>query len=174
MNVWIMNLRDNRDVRTEESNKIKFDFCKTNGIVGLGWVGYDESSNDNAFLLANKYIDEFEIGDLVWTKNDNNEYYLCRITDKAVKTDDKEKNNNDIGKFCSCRYIPISALPEGIENKELIARHTIERANESVSNITEAFFISKYIENDDLTTHNTSENKSFFTVKNIKIMLKIM
>lgn len=170
MNVWIMNLRDNREVKTEESNRMKFDFCKKKGIIGIGWVGYDESSNDNAYLLANKYIDEFEIGDLVWTKDYNNEYYLCKITSKSDITDDKEMHDNDISKFCECEYTPVVSLPEGIENKDLIARHTIEKGNEAVSNTTEAFFNSDYTENNVLAIHNTSEKKSFFTGKNIKVI----
>ena len=171
MNIWIMNLKDNRDAKDNGTNITKFDFCKANSIVGIGWVGYDESSNDAGYLLANKYIDEFEIGDLVWTKSDYDEYYLCKIESKAVKTDDEKYNNNDISKFCKCKYIPIDSFPDGIEKQELVARRTIERANESISDITESYFNLLY-ENADKKTSDSDSKKRFFSIKNT-IMLSV-
>lgn len=138
--VWIMNLKDNREVIPEDLDKSKFEFCKGQDIVGIGWAGMDaESTEDVAFSQASRAIYSFEPGDLVWVKDPASGcHYLCKIKEKAVKTDDPCKNKHDIGTYCSCDYAPVSVLPEGIEEQDLIARHTIERANETVTEKTVA------------------------------------
>ena len=169
MNIWIMNLKDNRAIKTKNSDKAKFDYCKANNIVGIGWVGSDaESSDDMGFLLANKYIDGFEIGDLVWTKNEQDEYYLCKIKSKAVKTDDEEINNNDISKYCKCEYIPVNSLPDGMDKQGITARHTIEKANDSVSNLTLSYF--NCIDTEIINKQVSVNKKHFFKSVKAKII----
>ncbi len=149
VNVWIMNLKDNRDEKPASLNQSKFDFCKNKGIVGIGWANIDPlNTQDTAFLQANKAIESFEIGDLVWVKNPNSEtanqeQYLCRITSKAVSTGDEIMNSYDIGKYCKCEYLLVSELPDTLKFQKLTAVHTIERANELCKNETVSFYNSK-------------------------------
>lgn len=143
MNVWIMNLKDNREEKPADLSQSKFEFCKEKGIVGIGWAKPEiENAGDVAFSQAENAIDSFEIGDLVWVKNpsaenDAEKHYVCKITEKAVKTDDDTMNKYDIGKYCACEYIPVQSLPEELESERLIAVHTIEKANETITEKTQ-------------------------------------
>lgn len=143
MNVWIMNLKDNREEKPADLSQSKFEFCKEKGIVGIGWANPEfENAGDVAFSQAENAIDSFEIGDLVWVKNpsaenDAEKHYICKITEKAVKTDDDTMNKYDIGKYCACEYIPVQNLPEELESERLIAVHTIEKANETITEKTQ-------------------------------------
>lgn len=144
MNVWIMNLKDNREEKPADLSQSKFEFCKEKGIVGIGWANPEfENAGDVAFSQAENAIDSFEIGDLVWVKNpsaenDAEKHYICKITEKAVKTDDDTMNKYDIGKYCACEYIPVQSLPEELESERLIAVHTIEKANETITEKTQS------------------------------------
>lgn len=146
MNVWIMNLLDNRseEDKPKDLQKSKFQFCKERGIIGIGWVGYDpEDSEDIGFLRANNAISAFKKDDLVWIKNpDSNEYYICRVTGEVLAAHGTELNRHDIGKFCPCDFIGVGteeSLPQGILKEDLISRATISKANSTVSEITQAY-----------------------------------
>lgn len=146
MNVWIMNLLDNRseEDKPKDLQKSKFQFCKERGIIGIGWVGYDpEDSEDIGFLRANNAISAFKKDDLVWIKNpDSNEYYICRVTGEVLVAHGTELNRHDIGKFCPCDFIGVGteeSLPQGILKEDLISRATISKANSTVSEITQAY-----------------------------------
>lgn len=143
MNVWLMNLRDNRDNPVRDLDMTKFEFCKSKGILGIGWVGYDESSDDSAFLLANNYLNSFAVGDLVWTKDPENKViYLCKVN-SHVQSTDTAFNKYDISKYCKCDYIEIGSadnLPEGISKENLISRRTITKANNRIANATVEFY----------------------------------
>lgn len=153
VNVWIMNLKDKRNIKPEGLTQSKFDFCKSCGIVGIGWANSNPyNSQEAAFLQANNAIDAFEVGDLIWVRNPNaantvQELYLCRITSKAVATNDITMNSYDIGKYCKCDYLQILELPEALKFQRLTAIHTIEIANELCKNETLSFYNSLSINN---------------------------
>ena len=146
MNVWIMNLLDNRaeEDKPKDLQKSKFQFCKERGIIGIGWVGSDpENSEDIGFLRAHNAISAFRKGDLVWTKDpDSKEYYICRVTGEALSASGAELNQHDISKFCPCEFIAVGEeekLPSGILKDDLISRTAISKANSTVSEITQAY-----------------------------------
>lgn len=148
MNVWLMNLKDNRDNAEVDGTEKKFDICKSKGILGIGWVS-DKSKEEekNAYQNANSAIDDFEIGDLVWVRNTaakdgEPNRYICKITATAVTTNDTEFNNSDISQFCCAEFYPIENIPDGISDQELVSRRTISKANENVSTITEQYMDS--------------------------------
>ncbi len=144
MNVWLMNLKDNRDEANKPSDltKSKFQFCLEHKIVGIGWV--DQEPDNAAFARAQNALSEFEAGDLVWVRDPNTqEYYLCRITASAVSTQDEEWNRQDIGQYCACEFFRVGAaesLPEEIARESLISRSTISRADDLLSEQTKTFF----------------------------------
>lgn len=149
MNVWIMNLKDNRANSTAADTKKKFDICKSKGILGIGWAS-DKSKEEekNAYQNANSAIDNLEIGDLVWVRNTTAEEgesnrYICRITATAVTTTDAELNSLDIGKFCNAEFYPAENIPDGISENDLVLISTIRRANENVSAITQQYINSR-------------------------------
>ena len=146
MNVWIMNLLDNRaeEDKPKVLLKSKFQFCKERGIIGIGWVGYDLSEAENiGFLRAHNAISAFRKDDLVWTKDpDSKEYYICRVMGQAVSTQDTELNQYDIGWFCPCEFIAVGTedkLPSEILKEELISRTAISKANPTIAEITQAY-----------------------------------
>lgn len=146
MNVWIMNLLDNRaeEDKPKDLQKSKFQFCKERGIIGIGWVGSDpENSEDIGFLRAYNAISAFRKDDLVWTKDpDSKEYYICRVTGEALSASGAELNQHDISKFCPCEFIAVGEeekLPSGILKDDLISRTAISKANSTVSEITQAY-----------------------------------
>lgn len=146
MNVWLMNLKDNRDNAEVDGTEKKFDICKSKGILGIGWVS-DKSKEEekNAYQNANSAIDDFEIGDLVWVRNTaakdgEPNRYICKITATAVTTTDAELNSLDIGKFCQAEFHPVESIPDGISENALVSISTIRRANEDIANATVSFF----------------------------------
>lgn len=150
MNVWVMNLLDNRseENKPEDLQQSKFQFCKEKGIVGIGWVGCDPiDSKDIGFLRAANAFSDFKKDDLVWTKDpDSKEYYICRVTDEPIAANDAELHRYDISKFCYCEFIAVGTeenLPQGILKEDLISRTTISKINFPVSEITQTY-IAKF------------------------------
>ncbi len=144
MNVWIMNLKDNRDTAAPDGTEKKFSFCKEREILGIGWVGYDpENSGDAAFLKAHSLLNNFCAGDLVWVHNKDKEYYLCRITEKAQHTDDAEFNQNDISEFCRCKFFYVGKdyeLLEGITMDDISSRSAVSPGTQEIKKNTEKYF----------------------------------
>ncbi len=174
MNVWIMNLKDNREESNSKTGDEKFQFCMSQGIVGIGWVGCDpETSEDGAYLRAHMSLNSFEIGDLVWVHNNvTDNYYACSITEKAKKTDEESFNQNDISEYCRCKFIGVGdsqTLPNGITPERLISRATISSAPDDIAIMTEQHFSF-------LKTNNTQSNdnkKGFSGIKEKILKLKI-
>lgn len=144
MNVWLMNLKDNRDEANKppDLTKSKFQFCLEHKILGIGWV--NQEPGNAAFTRAKNAFSEFETGDLIWVKDsDTKEYYLCQITASVVSTQDEEWNRQDIGQYCACNFFRIGAaenLPEEIAPESLISCSTVSRANDLLSEQTKTFF----------------------------------
>lgn len=152
MNVWKMNLKDNRDhcdvpMDLECS---KFDFCKQRDIVGIGWADYSDNEDntltekDYGYEKAKNSISSFENGDLVWVKNpETKEYYLCVIKSQVQYTNEEEFNKNDISMYCECEYKYIGIadkLPNEIKKKDLVSISTVSKVNEQLSKATVLFF----------------------------------
>ena len=147
MQVWIMNLKDNREDgnRPPDLEKSKFRFCLEQGIVGIGWVDEAAQEAENpAFSRAEKALDAIAAGDLVWVRDpETKEYYLCQITAPAVTTREEEWNRQDIGRYCACTFFPVGTaenLPEGITADMLVSRSAISPAGDEASRRTEACF----------------------------------
>ena len=145
MKTWKMNLLDNRsDKRGGISDK--FNFCKEKGIVGIGWVGYDEigfSQDDKeikAFKSAKSKLEQFDVGDLVWVKVPKEpKLWLCHVKSEIIKTDDEEYNENDVGYYCECEYIrdfSSNDLPKKLPYESLTTRSAISSAVDQVNDAT--------------------------------------
>ncbi len=111
MKTWKMNLLDKR-ANTNSKQDDKFNFCKENGIVGIGWSGIEdidlpEDDRDfKEFRSAKSKLDSFEPGDFVWIEvPQKNEMCLCLIKSKVQKAQTEEFFENDIGYYCDCEFI---------------------------------------------------------------------
>ena len=148
MKTWKMNLLDNRSDKRGGIND-KFNFCKEKGIVGIGWVGYEEielSQDDKEFKVfksAKSKLEQFDVGDLVWVKVPKEpKLWLCVVKSKMIKTDDEEYNENDVGYYCECEYIrefssndlPKKVLYESLTTRSAIS-NTVDQITDATNNI---------------------------------------
>ncbi len=173
MNAWIMNLKDNKDEKPNDLTQSKFQLCLEKGILGIGWVGYEDDSDCESFQKAKSALYSFEVGDLVWTKDpDTGKRYLCEVLSKAEKTLDTTYNQYDIGHLCNCKYYAIeniTLLLEGIDIDKPSARHTIEKADETLSSKSQYIFNKYFFKGESKSkskSKNQSENKNNSEKKN--------
>lgn len=144
MNIWCMNLKDNRNKPKQNRDKeLKFRLCRKNSMVAIGWAvdgnvsSWEEYkrladikyANNTAYAAARNGLQNMEPGDLVWICNPvTHEYSLVEITDELPST------INDLKEFDICGYrkgrfylIPDEKLTGALSPRCLSARHTIER-----------------------------------------------
>lgn len=142
MNVWLMNLKDDRNDSNITSGD-KFRFCKKHSVIGIGWADYDENkTNDLGLKKANNAIEQFNRGDLVWVRDiENDVYYICKITHPVKRRKEHEYNFHDLCKCCKCIFFRVGQnLPNDIDRRDLVALSTIQRANEAITCETIKFF----------------------------------
>ena len=99
MNVWYMNLKDNRSIENHNADEeLKFKICIEKSILAIGWgfdaIFYDWSQykaladyyyrDYDGYRTAVKYLSDMQNGDLVWLKNPvTDESYIAQIIDDA-------------------------------------------------------------------------------------------
>ncbi len=139
MNVWKMNLIDNRDIISIRPENEKFEFCKGNNIIGIGWVGYDDNDKlreDSSYHKAKNAFLSINVGDLVWTKNPSTgNYYICKVKSLPEYKGNKYESF-DIGYCCKCEYHFVGTaeqLSDGISEKDLICLSAICGASDALS-----------------------------------------
>ena len=132
MNVWIMNLKDNRNPPDSVKLDRKFQICKLLGILSIGWA--EDTSHDNAFEKAYDGIKNMAIRDLVWTKNPmTKENYLCRITGDFEK-ETGALNREDIGYSIPCEFKKVDDTllsQNGITKEQLFSRSTLQKCHDA-------------------------------------------
>lgn len=163
MNVWIVNLKDNRKEKTNENNRSKFEICKEKSVIAFGWAvdksakTWDEykynvshysdfSKNDiRSFLKAATAFENMKPDDLVWTRDPNTKkYYICKILSDFEPSVFRNLEGCDISVFRNCEYKEIGFLPT-VTNKitwrNLISRPTVRRVlNNTVITETNRLF----------------------------------
>jgi len=109
----------------EADMEITFEYCKKNNILGFGWrVDYNKlrytknwdeyerlakeinHDKDKGWKNATDAIRKIKPGDLIWTRDPNANYYLCRALSKwryEVK-EEANKKNIDIGNIFDCEF----------------------------------------------------------------------
>lgn len=147
MNVYIMNLKDKRTGAVPEDSKNKFKMCLERGILAIGWVEEQSKlSEQKAYSSAKNAIKSFKKDDLVWVRNPyaeegETERYICKVLSDDIQTATcNELNDCDIGEFQIAEFYPVDNIPAGINAWELVSRHTIQSANENVTNKTIEYF----------------------------------
>ena len=80
MNLWLVNLKDNRD-NAEKIIDLKFRICKALGIISVGWYDDDEKNGQT----AKKLLREMKEGDYVWVIHPaNGTYHLAKVIDTSI------------------------------------------------------------------------------------------
>ncbi len=142
MNVWYMNLKDDRGDATNKSSIKKCDYCFQHNIVGIGWAVENEcglfkqikkleehykSNPDEYSKILNTLdiLNEIEVGDLVWTHNlVDGKYYILRISDAKIRVAKNDiSRDNDIGFYlCWDKKVLVddADVPKGIALRQII------------------------------------------------------
>lgn len=165
MNVWCMNLKDNRDEdKRNKDAELKFRLCMEKEIIAIGWVVsevvnswqeyLDKANkarcNQNNFSTGTKALKRMKCGDLVWVKNPvSKEYYLVQITDNSPEPSIyRNLMEFDICAYRRCRYWQVepSFLIGALCRKNLSARRAIERMSMEKRNETIAATLALFEE----------------------------
>lgn len=109
--VYCMNLKDNREGSALASSKIKFDFCLSEQVVGIGWASDKISLSEPAFADAKKYLSALKPGDLVWIKKPGEDlYFIAEILDeKPFSSGDDRYDKHDLGYCRKCRFYRVGS-----------------------------------------------------------------
>lgn len=154
MNIWCMNLKDNRKENKNADKALKFWLCKENDMIAIGWavsenvqtweeykeIADDKFGKDRAYKAAIHNISAMKKDDLVWVKNPvTSERYLAKILDEAPHICNQWKEK-DICANRKVKYYEVkSELPPSL--KRLNARWTIEKIHrDAVVDETKKFF----------------------------------
>ena len=110
-----------------------FDFCKKNNILGIGWrldeknlEKFKEESNfenykklvleqynkDNGLKKVINCYSEIEKDDLIWARDRDNIFYICRVIEKWQYDYKDDNEKNDIYSYFPVEYIKVGTLEE--------------------------------------------------------------
>lgn len=135
-NVYIVNLKDNR-ANHDKNDDIKFETCMRNKIISIGW-GSEKSRENPHFKAAINNLCRMKKGDLVWVRNpkNKNDIRLLKIANDDVCDYMEASKDCFIDDISAARkiedkiiFFPPEELPKGIEKKDIVARHTLEKVH---------------------------------------------
>ena len=110
-----------------------FDFCKKNNILGIGWrldeknlEKFKEESNfenykklvleqynkDNGLKKVINCYSEIEEDDLIWARDRDNIFYICRVTNKWQYSYEHANDVNDIFSYFPVEYVRVGTIEE--------------------------------------------------------------
>ncbi len=125
-----------------------FRHCRENGLLGVGWRVeglantndwdiYEQASNGvHDSIQQPRYIqNNVKLGDLVWTRSPDAQYYLARVTSGWEYWTSREgrENDIDIGNVFRCEFCPvgIDEVPGVIVSSFGARGHSIQRVRSS-------------------------------------------
>lgn len=140
--VYRMHLNPEFNESLKQNDVIRF--CKDKGIIGVGWEDIkvhndykdelklkeacENSKYTNKPFNSLKILSKINVGDMIWTKDkENNTYYLCIVTKTWFETNpDIYYEDMDIKNFVYCNWNNIDErnIPENIL-KSFKSQHTI-------------------------------------------------
>lgn len=151
--VWIMNIKDNRENGENLNSNRKFSMCKGRNIIAIGWANSTLDDGETDFITAYHCLCNMKRGDLVWVKEpETKNQYLCEVLNDNVidlkdEYEDIEKKHtfreSDIASARICEYHNVSDcdILGKINPKQLVVPKTIQRVNdESVIELTKELF----------------------------------
>lgn len=120
--IWRMQLKPSRTRKPNITYQETLEFCKTKGIIGLGWLDFGIAQNEkelsvikelalskegSRYLTGMTNIDrlrEIKVDDLIWTRlpENDSEYYLCKVVslwDERDVSFNDELVDHDVGNY---------------------------------------------------------------------------
>ena len=110
-----------------------FDFCKKNNILGIGWrldeknleklkkennfenykkLVLEQYNKDNGLKKVINCYSEIEEDDLIWARDRDNIFYICRVTDKWQYSYEYANDVNDIFSYFPVEYVKVGTVEE--------------------------------------------------------------
>ena len=156
-----------------------FNFCKDKNILGIGWrldeenlKKFKEESDfknykklileqypkDNGLKKVINCYSEIEEDDLIWARDRDNIFYICRVTDKWKYNYGNDNKVNDIFSYFPVEYVKVGTVEEvpGKVVNSFRANATLQRIHgESIFEMTKKIY-------------NKKQGKSPYEVKEIK------
>ena len=144
-----------------------FDFCKKNNILGIGWrldeknlEKFKEESNfenykklvleqynkDNGLKKVINCYSEIEKDDLIWARDRDNIFYICRVTDKWKYNYENDNEVNDIFSYFPVEYVKVGTVEEvpGKVVNSFTPSSTLQRIHsESIFEMTKKIYNKK-------------------------------
>jgi hypothetical protein len=142
MNIWRINLKS-----ASRNNVNPRQFCLQNNIVGVGWRINEECkkltwneyhleaskiyADKNWKIALNALKNRIKIDDLIWTRDNQNNYYLGRIIGDWKYQSEKENLDADVVNIRDCDWMKIGtvdSVPGKLINSFIPAR-TVQSVN---------------------------------------------
>lgn len=140
--LWKMN------IKTSSSKDVDpFQFCRSNNILGFGWLLKDENGNkitpkdieeceklgrhqynSRGFVASIHAFKEMDVDDLIWTRKDG-QYYLCRVLGKWHYENGEEYCSADVENVVDVEFLEVGTV-ENVPGKVVNcfrARSTIQQ-----------------------------------------------
>ena len=110
-----------------------FDFCKKNNILGIGWrldeknlekfkkesnfenykkLVLEQYNKDNGLKKVINCYSEIEEDDLIWARDRDNIFYICRVTNKWQYSYEHANDVNDIFSYFPVEYVKVGTIEE--------------------------------------------------------------
>ena len=162
-----------------------FDFCKKNNILGIGWrldeknlekfkkesnfenykkLVLEQYNKDNGLKKVINCYSEIEKDDLIWARDRDNIFYICRVTDKWKYNYENDNEVNDIFSYFPVEYVKVGTVEEvpGKVVNSFRPNATLQRIHgESIFEMTKKIY-------------NKKQGEKIYDVKEIKDFLNFL
>ena len=143
---WRLHIKPDSDVGVDPRK-----FCFDNSLLGIGWpvdpngpmdwdtyyaLGEEEYRDDRKrWRAAANAVNEMELDDLCWTRDENGNYYLARIVGDWEYRSTDEYRRADIVNVRPCQWVPVGgvdSVPGKVVNS-FRPSATVQRVNDTTS-----------------------------------------
>lgn len=162
-----------------------FKFCKQKSIVGIGWPLDEENlekfkkesnfenykklvleqyNKDTGLKKAINCYSEIEKDDLIWARDRDNIFYICRVTGKWEYSYENDNKVNDIFSYFPVEYFKVGTVEEvpGKVVNSFRANATLQRIHgESIFEMTKKIY-------------NKKSNNKLYEIKKIEDFLNFL
>ena len=150
-----------------EKKENPFKFCKQKSIVGIGWplnkenlekfkkesnfenykkLVLEQYNKDNGLKKVINCYSEIEKDDLIWARDRDNIFYICRVIEKWQYDYKDDNEKNDIYSYFPVEYIKVGTLEEvpGKVINSFRASATLQRVHgENIVEMTKKIYNKK-------------------------------
>lgn len=162
-----------------------FKFCKKKSIVGIGWpldkenlekfkkesnfenykkLVLEQYNKDNGLKKVINCYSEIEKDDLIWARDRDNIFYICRVTGKWEYSYENDNKVNDIFSYFPVEYVKVGTVEEvpGKVVNSFRANATLQRIHgKSIFEMTKKIY-------------NKKSNNKLYEIKKIEDFLNFL